>query len=128
MLSNIAFSLLLMGPMEHAGLALANAMASIVNFSLLFLFLRKKLKHIETRKIVRSFSKILAASVLMGIAARIMLHGELWRMDGRAAEKTLFFTGAMLICIGLYLALSFIFKSEEIGYIYETVKQRFRKG
>jgi len=128
MLSNILFSLLLMGPMKHAGLALANAMASIVNFSLLFFFLRKKLKHIGTKKIAGSFSKILTASVMMGVVARIMLHGELWETTGQAEEKTLFFAGTVIFCAGLYLALSFIFKGEEIRYVYETVKQRFRKS
>ena len=41
-MTNIILSLALMGPLKHSGLALANALASTVNFLLLFYFLRRK--------------------------------------------------------------------------------------
>src|SRR5512140_2210161 len=41
MASNLLLSLALMGPMRHSGLALANALASGINFLLLGYFLRK---------------------------------------------------------------------------------------
>ena len=55
MLSNIVCSFALMGPMKHAGLALAYAFASWVNFALLFFFLRKKLGRVDARNIAGSF-------------------------------------------------------------------------
>jgi putative peptidoglycan lipid II flippase len=47
LVANILFSLLLMKPLKHSGLALANSFASMVNFSLLLIFLRKKLKRAD---------------------------------------------------------------------------------
>ncbi len=39
---NVLFSIALMGPLKHSGLALANSLASGINFALLFYFLRKR--------------------------------------------------------------------------------------
>jgi len=49
--SNLLLSLILMGPLRHSGLALANSLASGINFLILFLSLRKKLHSIEWKKI-----------------------------------------------------------------------------
>jgi putative peptidoglycan lipid II flippase len=76
MLSNILFSFALMGPMKHSGLALAYALASWINFALLFFFLRKKLGHVDARKILGSFFKTLLSSAAMGLAGWGLLRGE----------------------------------------------------
>jgi putative peptidoglycan lipid II flippase len=127
MVSNILFSLVLMGPLKHAGLALANALASWVNFSLLSYFLRKKLKRVDARKIVKSFVRIVAASMVMGVAGRLLLHGDLWEKSGRSLEKAAYFTATALACVGIYAAVSFILKSEEMEYFFETLKTRMRR-
>ena len=62
MVTNIVMSLLLMGPLKHAGLAFANAIASGANFMLLFYFLRKRLGRVDARKILKSFAKVCGAS------------------------------------------------------------------
>lgn len=128
MLSNIFFSIALMGPLRHSGLALANALASGINFSLLFFFLRKKLGRVDARKIIRSFIKITTASVIMGVAGRWLLHGELWQKSGQGMEKSLYLGATALLCIGIYMAVSFIMKSEEMGYLYKTIRERGKKN
>jgi putative peptidoglycan lipid II flippase len=129
MLSNILFSLVLMGPMKHAGLALANALASWVNFSLLFYFLRRRLKRVDAKRIIRSFLKVLAASVIMGFAGWILLHGEWWQRSGHAIQKTIYFSGTAIFCGVIYVAASLLLKNEEIGYVYDILKNRVsRKG
>jgi putative peptidoglycan lipid II flippase len=127
MLSNIVFSIALMGPMRHAGLALANALASWVNFSLLFYFLRKKLKRVDARNIVRSFLKILAASAAMGLTGWGLLHGALWREGGNAFQKTAYFSGTVILCLAIYVGASLLLRSEELGYVYGMLKGRIRK-
>ncbi len=127
MVSNILFSLVLMGPLKHAGLALANALASWVNFSLLSYFLRKKLKRVDARKIVKSFVRIVAASLVMGVAGRLLLHGDLWEKSGRSLEKAAYFAATALVCIGIYAAVSFILKSEEMEYFFETLRTRMQR-
>ncbi|GFP20418.1 putative peptidoglycan lipid II flippase, partial [Candidatus Hakubella thermalkaliphila] len=83
---NIVMSLTLMGPLKHSGLAFANAIASSMNFILLFYFLRKKLERLGARSIIKSFLKTSFASVAMGAAGWFLLHGELWKESGRSIE------------------------------------------
>lgn len=125
--TNLLLSALLMGPMKHSGLALANSLASWVNFSLLFYFLRKKLKRVDARRIMRSFLKITISSVAMGISGWAILHGELWENNGKTLEKGLYFTGTVFICLFIYLVLSYIFKNEEMQYLSKTLRNRFFK-
>ncbi len=128
MLSNIVLSLALMGPMKHAGLALSNALASGINFVLLFYFLRKKLRRVDARKIFLSFLKIATASAVMGLSGWLILHGEIWTKSGRGAEKALLFAGTACLCVMIYTAVSILFRNEELGYLFKTVKKRFAKG
>lgn len=68
---NILFGLALMGPMKHCGLALATALASMVNLVLLVTALRWRLGVIRWRLIFTSCFKTVGASGLMalGVAA-----------------------------------------------------------
>jgi putative peptidoglycan lipid II flippase len=127
MISNIAFGLLLMGPMKHSGLALANAISSWLNFSLLFYFLRKRLKRVDARRIMMSFLKILAASCVMGFVGWALLHGQLWQRSGNTVEKALYFSGAAALCVTVYIATSFFLKNEELSYVIGMLKVRIKK-
>jgi putative peptidoglycan lipid II flippase len=74
---NVILSLLLMKPLKHSGLALANAIASSVNFTFLFIMLRKKLGRIEGKKIVMSFIKISLASAVTGLMSWFVIRGDM---------------------------------------------------
>ena len=63
---NVIASLVLMGPLKHAGLALALSLASAVQFGLLAFFLRKKGLFIHAAPILKSISKSAAATLVMG--------------------------------------------------------------
>ncbi len=125
--ANILFSVILMKPLKHSGLALANALASGVNFALLFYFLRRRLKRVDAKRIFVSFIKTIFASSIMGITGWLLLHGEMWQIHGYTINKVFYLSGTIIICIGVYLFLSYLLKSEEIYYIIGTIKQRFRK-
>jgi len=125
MLTNIVFSLILMKPLKHSGLALANALASGVNFTFLFYFLRRKLKRIDGRRILHSFIKTIIASFIMGIAGGLVLHGKLWQSHGNTANKVFYLSGTITFSICLYIFLSYIMKSEEASHIITVIRQRF---
>ena len=126
LITNIIFSLILMKPLKHSGLAFANAIASSVNFIFLFYLLRKRLQRIDARKILRSFVKISFASVLMGIIGWILLHGELWRQSGRSIEKAGYLLGTIIVCAGLYFFVSYLLKSEEMEYMINLIRKKFK--
>lgn len=124
MILNIILSLLLMNPLEHNGLALANALASMSNFILLFYFLSNKLGGIGTARIIKSSLKILIASSIMGAAGWFMLQGELWMTDGGGLIKSFYLSITIIICVGIYMLLSYLFKSDEMNYIIEKLIKR----
>jgi len=125
MLSNIVLSLVLMGPMQHSGLAFANALASGLNFSLLFYFLRKKIQHVDARRISGSFLKTGLSSVLMGISGWAIIRGELWQMSGNTAVKAAYLSGTIFLCLCIYMGCSYLLKNEEMAYIFDAVKKKF---
>jgi putative peptidoglycan lipid II flippase len=125
--ANILFSLVLMKPLKHSGLALANSLASMVNFTLLFIFLRKKLKRADARKIFSSFLKTVLASCVMGAAGWILLHGELWRINGNTLNKVFYLSGTIAACGVIYFLLSYLIRNEEFYYLMALLKQKIRR-
>ncbi|MEW6003213.1 MAG: murein biosynthesis integral membrane protein MurJ [Nitrospirota bacterium] len=125
--TNVLFSILLMKSLKHSGLALANSLASAMNFTLLFYFLRRKLKGIEEKGIFISFLKTLFASSIVGFLGGILTKGEIWYIHGNTLYKAFYLSGTITVCIGIYLFVSYILKSEEASYVMEMVKQRFRE-
>ncbi|UCD35927.1 MAG: polysaccharide biosynthesis C-terminal domain-containing protein, partial [Nitrospiraceae bacterium] len=124
-LTNIVFSLLLMGPLRHGGLALANALGSAVNFSLLFYFLRKRLGKLDGRNIVRSFIRAGAASAAMAAAALLGLRAFGWSEIASRVDRAGVLIAVIAASAALFLALAAVMKSEELGYL---ISMRKRKG
>jgi putative peptidoglycan lipid II flippase len=127
LIANLLLSLLLMKPLQHSGLALANSLASGINFALLFYFLRRKLKRIEAMRILSSFLKTLGASVVMGFIGGMLLHGEMWKTHGDTIPKTFYLGGTIALCLMIYLMVSFMVKNEEFYFVIKLVRQRFGK-
>jgi putative peptidoglycan lipid II flippase len=124
---NILFSIILMNPLKHSGLALANSLASAINFILLFYFLRKRLKRVDAVRILSSFLKTILASSVMGCIGWLMLHGELWKIYGNTYLKAFYLSGTVALCGMIYIFISYMLKSEELSYVAGLVKQKFRK-
>jgi putative peptidoglycan lipid II flippase len=77
---NVVLNLTLVRVLGYAGLALGTGLASLVNASLLFWFLRKRLGGLDGRRVSVALVKILIASVVMAIAAWSMEYGlsQVW--------------------------------------------------
>ena len=123
--TNVIFSIILMNPLKHSGLALSNSIAAGLNFILLFFFLKKKLKQIDTRKVFIAFSKTILASSVMGIIGGLLLRSNIWQIQGYTLDKVFYLSGTIALCTCLYFFLSYIMKSEEVSYILTMIRQRF---
>ncbi len=121
---NIALSLVLMGPLKHNGLALATALASCFNFTMLFFLLRRRLGHIGTGRILTSFAKTAGASIVMGIAGWFVVTGPFWMSGGEIIRKAAYLLFSILLCVGVYCAAAFLFRSEEMGYLAGKLRKR----
>lgn len=131
-LTNIIFSIILMGPLKHGGLALANAIAAAVNFSFLFILLRAKLGRVDGRNIVMSFIKISIASSIMGLIGWFIIRGDmwcaperctLWVESGRTIEKAGILIGVIALCVAVYFLIMHLMKSEELKYLVKMRKK-----
>lgn len=107
--ANILLSLALMGHLLHGGLALATALASMINFSLLAYALRKKMGPLGWQKMIVSICKSVVCSLVMGAGLWMYLTwfpavdhvsktGTLLRvMGGVGAGIILYITAAVML-------------------------------
>ena len=124
LLTNIILSLIFLGPLQHSGLALANAIASSVNFTALFFMLRKKLGRVEGRKIAASFIKISTASAVTGLMGWFIIRGDIWMESGKIIEKASAMTGVIALYIAVYILIMYLFRSEELTYLIKMRKKK----
>jgi putative peptidoglycan lipid II flippase len=73
-LTNLGLNLFLVRVLGVRGLALGTAIAAIVNAGLLFWLLDRRLDGLEPARIAVAFTKILIASIVMGLAAQFSAH------------------------------------------------------
>jgi len=111
----------------HIGLALSISAVAIVNFALLFFFMRRKLNGIEGRSLLSTFAKVILASAAMGavcwlvsdrIENNLGLDGLFARLINVSASISVgvivFYLGARLLKVG------------EITQLTGAIERKFR--
>ncbi|MBI3753986.1 MAG: polysaccharide biosynthesis C-terminal domain-containing protein, partial [Deltaproteobacteria bacterium] len=126
--ANIMFCYLLIGPLKHGGLALATSLSSLVNLGLLFLILRKKLGGIGGRKILHSAVKVTVSSLPMGIGVYAISLLVDWSSAGITITKLFVLAGAITFGMISYLLFARFFKSPEMAFLTEMLKERWGRG
>ena len=121
--ANIVLCLVLMKPMAHGGLALAAALASMINFSLLIIALDKKLDNVNWKKIVESVAKSVVCSAIMGLCLQVLM--------GLAAPTNSSSTLAVagIVCAGIaggilvFILSAGLFRHRELTELIMLVKK-----
>ena len=72
--TNILLGLLLMGPLGHGGLALANSIAVSLEVLVLLVILRGRLGGVQGRQILSTLARVIIASLIMGGAVTLVLR------------------------------------------------------
>lgn len=125
---NIVLNFALIKPLGHGGLALAYSIAGLVNMVLLLYFLRNKIGHIDGREMLRSFSKTLIASLIMG--AIVYLTVYLFEMYFGVQGKILQIIEVILgVGVGalVYIVIVSLMKMEEASIAMGILLRRFRR-
>ena len=126
MVLNIILNLILMGPLNHGGLALATSISALFNVIALTYCLRKRLGLLGGRKIFRSMLKMSIAACFMGII--IYYCNIFWFHLNDALKIRLTF---LLCCISfgilVYALISHFLKNEEWLYLLEMRKNKAHK-
>lgn len=126
---NLLFSLVLMGPMKHAGLALASSLSALGNMGLLLWFLRKKIGPFGGRAITISGVKGVFASIPMAAAVYWILRLGDWSRAGDKLIKGGVLGAAVLAGVAVFLVTAHLLGCEEARDVSAMLRRKlFRKA
>ncbi len=125
---NAIFSLILVGPMGHIGLALAYSLSMIAQCLIYFILLRKKIGQIGFKNMFISFFKTGLACMAMGIIAVITAYGvnQVLGIDGKT-EQLLQVGISMALAVIAFFGIAYLLKMEEAKNITAIIKRRFKR-
>ncbi len=121
---NALFSVALMFPLKHGGIALATSIASAVNVGMLWVILKRRVGTILDREFTRSVGKTFLASLIMG--ATLFIIGLLypWHAFGPFSARLIHLS----LCVAgggiAFLAAAFLLKSPEIMLVTDSLRRR----
>jgi len=126
-LLNLLFSLLLMGPMKHGGLALASSLSALGNMLLLLWFLRKKIGPFGGRAISIAGVKGIVASIPMALAVYWIMRLIDWSPTGRRLLKGSVLGAAVLTGMAIFLVSAHLLRCEEARDVIGLVRRKLLK-
>ena len=120
---NIVLCLILMGPLAHAGLALAASLSSMLNFTLLILALKKRLEALEWKKIIESIAKSMICAFIMGLSLQVFVcFYNTAKISSAFSQLWVVFAG-IFIGISVYGMAAYILKCRELKDIIKIFKK-----
>lgn len=119
---NVVLNIILSRHLGIGGLALATSIASIFTTVLMFITLRKKIGIFSIKKISISFLKILLASLIMGLFAKLSFAYLIITFSQNTSLLISIFIGAIF-----YILIAYFTKIEEIDVIVGTIKKKLFK-
>ena len=126
--ANIALSLLLMGPLRHAGLALATAMSAILNMSLLLVFLARRLGAFGWDAILRSHGRVLLASVPIVITCLWIAGLAVWAQPEAWVAKSVMLIVGIGVSVAGYVTVHALLGSDELDFLWSLVRRKLARA
>ncbi len=126
--ANLAFSVLLMSSLGAAGLALATALAAMVNGGILVAVLHRRLGGVEWGSVGRSLLRVLIASVPLVVICAWVATAQLWTHPGEWIEKSAMLAMAIGLSVSGYLGVHTLLRSEELGLVWGMVRRKLKRG
>ena len=108
-----------------AGLAIAFSLTNIVNFFMLYFFLRRKINYLDEARVADSFARIFAASLLGGAAVWFLTDlfpGDFYN-TGRLALGLRLTAGFSATALA-FLFFAWVFRVREVSTLASAVKRR----
>jgi putative peptidoglycan lipid II flippase len=124
---NLVASLILMYPLAHNGLALANSLAATVNVIILSVVLKKRIGTFLDRVFYSSIVKIIISSLAM-LTALILIDFFLpWNKEAPFKERLFYLIVSIAVGGSAFFICSYLLKSPEIYGIIRELKKRFTR-
>jgi len=122
-LANMVLGVVLMGPLDHGGLALATSLASILNLGLLVYALRKRLGSLGWRRIARSTCKTLGSAAIMGAVVWFAAGRLIPAEEGTIGERVAGLLACVVIGLAVFGASAYAIKIPEFANLIAEVKK-----
>ena len=126
-LLNAAFSLLLMGPLLHGGLALATTLSAGCNMALLFVLLRRKIGPFGGGKVLGSGVRTLIAAAPMGFLVRYGIGLTDWSRSGHKVIKGAVLGGSIGAGALLFILTAHLLHCEEVREAGALLRRKLLK-
>ncbi|MDD4799267.1 MAG: lipid II flippase MurJ, partial [Clostridia bacterium] len=124
---NVIFSFILLGPLAHGGLALANSLAAIANTILLFFFLQRKFPDLGGQRFFTGCAKMLTASIVMGAVVWGLYKILLGFVPAGTFGLTLNVFITIIVGAMVYLLLCAVLKIEEFVLLMSFFQRKLKK-
>lgn len=124
---NLIFSLLLMGPLLHGGLALASSISALCNMALLLFFLRRKIGPFGGSAIFDGAVRTLLATLPMAVITWYGIRFTDWSLAGHKVEKGLVLLTTIAIAAVVYFAAAHLLKCREAREAMDILKRKIAK-
>jgi len=122
---NLVASIILMFPLKHLGLALANSLAAAVNVIILGIVLRKKIGFFLDRDFYFSTLKIIASSLVMWGAIMLINVFLPWDSGSSFRSRLIYLLTTITAGAATFFICSYFLKSPEMTSIIRLLKKRF---
>jgi putative peptidoglycan lipid II flippase len=121
--ANFLLGVILMHPLRHAGLALANAISAILNVSLLTYFFHHKTAGIHWRELVVSLFKTVLATIPVALVAIFIERGDAWSESGGYAVKIPLLGGGIIVAMTLFFLCSYLLRNRELQFLWKAMRR-----
>ncbi len=126
---NASLNFVLMGPFKEAGLAMSTSIAAIAQFAILMVLYPRRVGSFPFKESAVSFIKTLIASVLMAIAAKIVL--DVWMRAMPPASTALYavqILGTIAFAVIFYLIVALLLQGKEAKKVFEYMRRNKSKS
>lgn len=121
---NLMLGVLLMGPMQHDGLALALSLSSMLNLGLLTMALRRRLGALGGRDIIASVGKSALCAVIMGVCVQGLSR---WLLPPGAGKGIALLPG-VLLCTAfgafIFMGLAWVMGLAELQMLRDSLRKK----
>ena len=122
----VALSLVLMGPMQHAGLAAATTAAAVIQLVALLWLLHKRSGDLGLAEVNASVLRIVVASAVMGAVVWTGASLGQWSNGGNDPRNAAVFGATVVIGLLTYLGVAAALGSPELRDLKAAIERRVR--
>jgi putative peptidoglycan lipid II flippase len=128
LLVNVGAGLLLMGPLQHTGLALALTISSVFNAVALIWALRRQIGRLGLRSVFNTTLRVVPATALMAGVVWCILQFGPWSTEGGRLLKASTLLAAVLAGTLTYGSACLLLRVPEAGEAAALLRRKLRRG